>query len=338
MQTTWTMAKVWNESLGTKPERLTVPRQNIWASELGKADIDIYLKLKGVEPTNKPNARSKRKFEAGDIWEWVVKIILIRAGIYQTSQERVASSIQGMLEVTGKLDHIAGGMPNYDTALDDIKALELPEGIQRGAEAILEHFKTNYPNGLDQKIIEVKSLSSFAMDKVERTEKPINGHDLQCFHYVQNKRIEGSIVYVCRDDARMYECPILVDQANLLERYTAKIAKMTEYYNNEQEPEKEQLINFDKDDHRFSKNFNVEYSSYLTMLYGFEEPADYDAHVTPLIGRWNRVLGRVRAGKKLTANNEQSLAEMREHGFDADAIIASIPVTGEDESDETLEN
>jgi hypothetical protein len=44
----------------------------------------------------------------------------------------------------------------------------------------------------------------------------------------------------------------------------------------------------------------------------------------------------VKAGKTLTANNEQALIEMHEHGFDADKIIASIPVTGED--DELLEN
>ena len=338
MQITWTMAKVWNESLGTKPERATMPRNNLWASELGRSDIDIYLKLKGEEPSNKPNARSKRKFEAGDIWEWVVKIILVRAGIYQSSQEHVRSSMPELLEVTGRLDHIAGGMPNYDTALDEIKSLDLPDGINRSAEAILDHFKLNYPQGLDKKIIEVKSLSSFAMDKVERTGKPINGHDLQCFHYVQTLRIQGAIVYVCRDDARMYECPIFVDDQVLLQKYIAKLKKITEYYINGIEPEKEKLITYDHEDHRFSKNFNVEYSSFLTRLYGFEEPSDYDAHVTPLIGRWNRVLSRVKAGKKLTANNEQALIEMHEHGFDADKIIASIPVTGEDEGDELTEN
>lgn len=331
MQKTWTMAKVWNESLGTKPERPATPRNHIWASELGRSNIDIYLKLKGEEPSNKPNARSKRKFEAGDIWEWIIQIILVKAGIYQTSQEHIKSSLPDLIEVTGRLDHIAGGHPDYENAMKNISELGMPEGIQRGAEAMIEHFREQHPEGLAEKIIEVKSLSSFAMDKVERTGKAINGHDLQCFHYVFNKQMQGAIVYICRDDARMYEIPILTNDKVLFDKYIKRITEITEIVNKGVEPEKEKLIVYDPLDYRFSKNFNVEYSSFLTRLYGFEQPADYDEHVTSLIGRWNRVLARVKAGKAMTKNNDEALIEIYEHGFDADKIIASIPVTGIEE-------
>jgi len=54
----WTLAKVWNESIEKRSDRPVEPRQRIYASELGRADVDIFLKLKGEIPSNPPNARA----------------------------------------------------------------------------------------------------------------------------------------------------------------------------------------------------------------------------------------------------------------------------------------
>ena len=108
----WTLANVWNTSIENREERIISSRDHLWASELGRQDADLYLKLMGETPTNPPNNRSLRKFEAGNIWEWIIKLILMRAGVYQETQKRVEFRKDGWLPVTGKLDYIAGGKPN----------------------------------------------------------------------------------------------------------------------------------------------------------------------------------------------------------------------------------
>ena len=84
----WPFYSIWNESLEENKQNKPVePRQKIWASEMGGAYIDRYLKMTGVQPTNPPNPRSLRKFEAGNIWEAIVGYVLLRAGILQKKQE-----------------------------------------------------------------------------------------------------------------------------------------------------------------------------------------------------------------------------------------------------------
>src|SRR6185295_1528178 len=77
----WGFAGVWNQSLTVRQERPLVPRDYVWASEIGGSMIDRYLKMQGVQPSNAPNLRSLRKFQAGDIWEWLCALVLKRAGI-----------------------------------------------------------------------------------------------------------------------------------------------------------------------------------------------------------------------------------------------------------------
>lgn len=318
--TPWTLQKVWNESLDQAPKRPVESRDRMWASELGKADVDIYLKMKGTEMTNPPNPRAMRKFEAGNIWEWIMELILRRCGIYMDSQEYLKSQIPGCVEVSGKLDFIAGGKVDYAGAEKLLGELHLPDMFTRAIKNTLEYFKAQYPDGLEHKILEIKSVSSFGFDKVERTGKPIAGHDLQLFHYLHNKKIDGAIVYICRDDARMIEMFIDKNDPVLLAKYEAKIAKVSKFYFASEQPPIEPLVVFDETDLRFSKNFNVEYSGYLTMLYKFTDQADYDDKVGPMAERWNRVLGRMKDGKEMTDNNKEALAEMAEAGFDPDFI------------------
>ena len=70
------------------------------------------------------------------------------------------------LEVSGKLDHIAGGMPKYEQAENEVNSLGLPEIFTKITNKILNHFKEEYPQGLPMQGIEVKSTSSFGIEKV----------------------------------------------------------------------------------------------------------------------------------------------------------------------------
>lgn len=311
----WTLARIWNEALDSKLERVAEPRDRMWASELSKSDLDIFLKIKGVEPSNAPNARAKRKFEAGNIWEFIIRLILIRAGIFKEAQTRVEKKIdESSLLVTGKIDFLAGGSVS-SSAKDEIHSLALPDIFERAGQNIIDYFTTHYPNGFDEKIIEVKSVSSFGYDKVERTNKAINGHDLQAFHYAQGLQKEAVIVYISRDDARMYEIPILPNDQKLKARYEEKIRRVSEFVNNDVYPEKEPVFVFDEAVGKFSKNFNVQYSSFLKMNYGIDNEGAYDEIYGSKIERFNRVVGRLAQGKEMTKNNLEAVKEMEECGF-----------------------
>jgi hypothetical protein len=78
---TWSFFNLWNKALETRADRPLVKREKMWASELGGAYVDRYLKMKAVPPSNPPNPRSLRKFEAGNIWEYIAEYVLKRSGI-----------------------------------------------------------------------------------------------------------------------------------------------------------------------------------------------------------------------------------------------------------------
>lgn len=312
----WGLAKIWNESLvADKGQRPVMPRDHLWASELGKAKVDIWLKLKGVEPTNPPNMRSLRKFEAGNIWEWIVSLVLKRAGILQESQEYLSYQYEGLLKTTGKLDFLAGGKPDYKQAEELISEIDLPIFIIEAGRNIVKYFSKQYPDGIEPMILEIKSISSFMFDAYERSGRCSKNHRLQLVHYLKSKGMKkGLIVYICKDDCRMLEVPVLCPSFDE-ENYYNEIKEITEYFNKDIQPPLEQPIIYDEDIERFAKNWQIAYSSYLTKLYKFKNQMEFDDKYSPVVERWNRVLSRVKDKKNMTDNNLAVLGEMIENGY-----------------------
>lgn len=326
----WTFSAVWNKSLEEREERPLRERNNLWASELGKSPIDIFLKMKGTKPTNPPNPRSLRKFEAGNIWEWIVKLVLQRAGVLREEQKWVSYQYPNMLEVTGKIDFIAGGFPNFEKARTEIDALGMPDVFTRAFENILANFKEHYPNGLAEKVLEVKSVSAFMYDAMERTGKASQIHRLQCYHYLKATGIErGDVVYICKDDCRMMEIPVYLGGV-VEEEYNSFIKKISGFIQSGEQPPKEQPIVWSDDMQKFATNFNVAYSGYLTMLYGFKDQMEFDAKYKPVVERWNRVLGRIKKGDKMTEKNLAVIDEMKAEGYDPETLVGQF-AGGEEE-------
>ena len=316
----WSINKIWNESVEQNEERPIVARDRIWASELGKPDLDIYLKLIGEKPSNDFDARARRKFEAGNLFEWIIRLVLMRCGIYKESQTYITNNDFGF-QVSGKLDYIAGGKVDFTTAKKSIEELALPTLFTKASEKILEYFAKEYPNGLPEQGIEVKSTSSFGIEKVYFTGKALGGHDLQAFHYAYKTKLPFNVLYICRDDLRMAEIPIMPDDKELLAKYSAKIKSVADYYNAKKEPQKDSEIIFEKETERFTKNFGIEYSSYLTRNYKYETPEAYDEAVGDKIASWNRVITRIKDGKDMTDNNKEKIEEMKKYGFDIINLI-----------------
>ena len=146
----WRMASVWTETIGNKPERPVQERSRIWASELGKPAIEIFLKMRGVEPTNPPNQRAKRKFVAGNFFERFVGYILQNAGILKEAQKWVGFEYPNLLQVSGKIDFIAGGIPDYDGWKTKLTAAEQALAVDVTAlVALVTSLQAQLGSGID---------------------------------------------------------------------------------------------------------------------------------------------------------------------------------------------
>lgn len=322
----WTFYNLWNESLEQDKEKPLVARNHIWASELGGSFVDRYLRMTGVKPTNPPNPRSKRKFEAGNIWECIIGYVLNRAGILISRQKWIAYQYPLLLEVTGKLDYTAGGQPDYEKASSLLKTEFnwLPEFISRATLNIVNRLKEQYPDGLREIVLEIKSCSSFMFEQYESKNAASSNHRLQLFHYLKAENMtEGHIVYVCKDDARLIEIGVLNPSATE-DLYKKDIETLTAYVQLKTIPPLENPIVFDDDFAKFSANWKIAYSQYLTHLYGFQNQMEFDNKYKPITERWNRVLGRIKDDKKMTDDNQRAIKEMAETGFDIDVVKSKI--------------
>ena len=322
----WRIYDTWNESLEKgRPERPLVPRDYIWATELGGAYIDRFMKMSGVVPSNPPNPRSLRKFEAGNIWESIIKFVLIRAGILQQSQEWVEFKYPDSLRVTGKLDFIAGGKPDFsltETIMEKEFAW-LPEFIGRATLNIVDKLK-EIQKDLKSIILEVKSCSSFMFDGYEKSGIADPKHSLQLFHYLKAKKMdEGHIIYICKDDARLLELEIQ-NPSDLEHEYYRDIEDMTEYFKTGTNPLPENPIVWKDNFKKFSANWKIAYSNYIKNIYGFENQFAFENTYKPVVSAWNRVLTRLKKGDKMTDSNKKYLEEITKAGFDVEKLKKQI--------------
>lgn len=191
----WNFSDIWNEALVSMPERVLMPRNYLYASELGaKSYLDRYLSMNGVKPSNPANHRSLRKFSAGHIFEWIVGLVLTSTGILKSQQLRGEVELPGMLKVSGRLDFIAGGVVDWDKAAAQVKQIQdlfaisvsdMPPIVFHAMDRILAQFRAQFGNNpLKEVVLECKSVSSFMSDKLARTNKPMPHHVLQTYHYL----------------------------------------------------------------------------------------------------------------------------------------------------------
>ena len=333
----WSFTNIWNESLEQREQRELKPRNRIWASELGGAYIDRFLKMKGEPQTNPPNARSLRKFEAGNMMEWIIEMVLKRAGILQESQKWIQYQYDGLLPVTGKLDFYAGGLPDWNEAIKKIEALDLPEFFKRATHQIIEHLKS-YNKELEKIIIEVKSCSSFMYDRYEKYGlESSKNHVMQTFHYLKaDKMPEAHLTYICKDDLRMLEFGIF-NPSRYEDWYKEDIEKMTVYYNSDIQPPLEPEAIYNEYTAKFSTNWKITYSSYLSRLYHYKEPMEYEEKYQKKIAPWNRVLGRCIRQDKMTELNLMVIKDIKQLFPNFDSLILEAKKRGIKEEEHEME-
>lgn len=300
----WGFAEIWNQSLIVRPDRPVEPRDYVWASEIGGSMIDRYLKMTGVQPSNAPNNRSLRKFQAGDIWEWLCALVLKRAGVLIETQSKLSYQYPGLLRVSGKQDFLAGGQPDWKRARKELSFLGLPEMLHNASLSIINQLESRFGHeALKEIVLEIKSTSSFMYAKYEKTGQPNHNHRCQIFHYLKAQGMtEGHVVYVCRDDCMLLEFGVF--NPSLVENeYVADLTEITNYILAKTRPPKEREILFDTSAFRFEKNWKIEYSNYLTFLYGFNTPMEYRERVDKTVASYNRVFNRCVTSANMTKLN-----------------------------------
>ena len=308
------LATIWNLSI-EKKDRPIEPRERLFASELGGSMIDRFHKLKGTPYTNPPNSRSMRKFMAGDIWEWIIKTVLIRAGIPFTTQERVELNYDGLLPISGRLDFIIGGAINPTEALKKLEEEDMPDFIKNPAKAIINALQVAYPDGnIPKKVLEIKSVGSFIFESLLSQDNPRTHHMLQGAIYHLTTKLPTDIVYVCRDDCRLLQYSIDKIVPDLEKEIKKDLEQITKYHKDDIEPPKEELITWEGG--KFKTNWKIQYSPYLTMLYEIETPDEYFEKYSPMVSSFNRVVKRINEKAKMTDKNLEVIEEIKKQGFE----------------------
>jgi hypothetical protein len=149
-------------------------------------------------------------------------------------------------------------------------------------------------------------------------------HRMQLFHYLKAENIDkGVVMYICKDDCRMIELPVF-NPSVVEDEYRGEIEKISKYYYKNEMPPLEKPIEFDKDLLKFTKNWKIAYSGYLTKLYGFKDQLEFDEKYSSTAERWNRVLTRIKEDKTMTLNNKEVIKEIEKEGFNLDEITSLL--------------
>lgn len=318
----WQLGKIWDECFDKAPDQL-IPRDYLYASEVGSSFLEVFLKMRGVQPTNYPTSVARMKMEAGKVWESIVRMVLKRAGILKSSQQKVDFQLPGLLPVHGKLDFIAGGQIDLDQMAETaiaIKALwqelDMPQIYTDISDKVMAMVMEMAENGvetfLEERVVEVKSISKYVWELIETTGKPAAYHNNQIFHYTYglNKPI-GGIFYINRDDCRLKEMDVYNSTENLT-NYTKWVSTFTDYWIAQEEPPREDLIGFNPIDFKFrKKTMEIEWSRYLTLIYGFKSPQEYRDLVKKPVDSYNRVFKRCVEAAKMTALNLEVIKEAK---------------------------
>lgn len=336
----WSLAAVWN-AVAKKEDRPPQKRSYCFASEIGGSYIDRFLKMKGTPYTNPPNDRSLRKFLSGNIMEYLIKGVLIVSGFYHKEEVKIdAAPYSDTLSVHGRLDFkTISGYVDIPAAKERLANAGYPEYLIVIGNAIIESLEGIY---LKEKILEIKSTSSFSFDRVDKANAPMAHHTLQGYHYQKNGGIDVNIIYCNKDDMRLRQFGLNAEESEKL--YRDDLVEMTYYFEKDQLPPPEKHVKFDADVAKFSKNYKVEYSQYLHKIYGFATPEDFRNSVN-YVESWNRALTRIAqcelgmktpTGKPMTVTpgNKKYMAAIEDAGYNFnDLLEARIRVGGFDETE-----
>jgi hypothetical protein len=238
----FSFAQVWNKAFEMEEERILKARNYIYASDIGGSLYDKVQAMRGIKANTPPNGRSLRKFLIGKFMEEMFKLSLIQLGLYKETQERIEAELPNLLKVSGRLDFIVGGKPNFEKYEHVVKALDIlgfESGLKQFFNNLVKLFKgwflglQNSEFEMPNEIWELKTCSSMIFDLVKRNGKAMPQHENQIYHYVFNHPTirNGRVIYLCKDDGNMQEFCVSAADERIKRQYFNAIGAITDTYN-----------------------------------------------------------------------------------------------------------
>lgn len=264
------LEQIWNEVLvAVKRNFKMIPRQHIWATEIGRPYYDRYLKMLGTPPTRIIEERVLRKFAAGDIFEELVGQYLSKIGLIQSSQERIEiPADEKHLKVTGKIDYIAS-MPDWYQARKAVDGLEQKNEYDETditkqiLHKLIDELNAKYPKGLPPTIFEIKTINSMVFwAKKHYLKEAYPHHVMQLYTYLKAKNLpEGRIVYLSKDDLTIKEMTVFCPDPILEEKWNTDVTEMSKYLREKTVPPMPDEIVFDPNGRKIFQKSNVKYKT-----------------------------------------------------------------------------
>jgi len=266
-------------------------RDYIPFSDIGKAYIDRYWKMKGEPVTNDFDERTLRIFDAGQVMEFIVLRALTMAGILNQKQTFVEiSATDKTLRQIGYLDATIGGFADWNKAkeiiqkhLQEYKLTLDDQLLEQKAISIIEGLKLQFPDGkVPEMLVEVKSINSMAFWAHKNRDAKGNflgypHNKLQLYGYMKATGIKnGILLYISKDDFVIEELGIILGNEELEKKYNEDIERMTYYYKVDEIPPKLSEIVFNNQKKTFELNWEVKRSSYLTKIYSYKDKVEFE--------------------------------------------------------------
>lgn len=305
MPSDFSIQELWNKSFDVKPYKIE-PRNYLRASEIGKSYLDVYLALKGVEPTNPFDERTLRKFEAGRLFEWLVGNVFRKAGLNVKTNESIAPiKLENCLPIYGHYDYLVSGCANWDESIKKIEAEKFPGFIEQVCLRLIEWLRNKYPilydennrmiEGLPPTLYEVKSANSMLFwSKKDYLIDAYDGHKMQGITYIKGLGMDSiRFLYISKDDLTLAEFEVTLTR-ELEAQWLKWVEDISHYVLNGIQPESEPDIVYDEEKKRWDTNWKVERSLYLTYVTGLSVE-EWKKKWTDECSARNRVLGVAKA-------------------------------------------
>lgn len=260
-----------NSMVTLQPE----PRNEIWASDLGKSYIDRYMSMKGVPYSNPSDGFSMQHFFIGIGVEraFLQQVELCMMPTVESKKIRIEKD--GCLPVVGRAD-LLFEVPNWDEVeqrIDDyVQKTELASDLQIRKKLqlreVVQHWRKKFPSGIPKSVYEIKSINSWALKYNKTDEALLNAYPhylMQLTAYMLGHNLtEGGLIFIAKDAGKNYgfirEIPVYLSD-KLVKMFWQDVEEFSDYFLNNKVPPKEPLVVNGK------LNWRVRYSSYHDKIY-----------------------------------------------------------------------
>jgi hypothetical protein len=226
------------------------PRKEIWASDLGKAPLDTYLKMKGTPYTNPTDGNGMFNFFMGKAIEQGLTQMLLDCGLAHNTQERLEIKLDGCLPVVGKPDVILEvkdwevTIKNIHITSDDGNEERLTKQKEQ-LTSLIREWQKEYPGGLPKTAFEVKSTSEWGFNnaKLVGFKQAFPHYFLQAYTYLYGLDLpEVHLLFVSKGSKMMTEEIVILRNEDAEKEWKQEIKMISDNFNSNIAPQPEPLM------------------------------------------------------------------------------------------------